>query len=75
MVLLLVLPSSSAIHIWRVRLCVVIPVHSDGVSQVLDESFVSETRSSFILSFCFRYFDKVIVMLDSDEGETFICDW
>ena len=32
-------------------------------------------QTLLLLPFCFRYFDKVIVMLDSDEGEAFICDW
>ena len=48
MVCLLVSPSSSGIHIGRVWLCVVIPVHGDCVSQVLDMALVSETQSSFV---------------------------
>ena len=45
---LLAPPSASGVHVWRVRLCFVIPVHGDRVSQVLDVALISETRSSFV---------------------------
>ena len=42
-VCLLVPPSCSCVHVGRIGLSVVIPVHGDGVSQMLDETFVPET--------------------------------